>query len=313
MPWDQNHPRVFEVHKSSHRLSSSAFRSGCYKRAITILQNESGDYAGRDATAASLYRLLTNANRKLASQTSAALSNAGQREIAPSQNQNPSAQEKQKQDKLQVTVIKEQLRRERQEQRHEQNKQLWQRRQEEKVRLRQQELAARVRQQEEARNEQLHKLKQQQQKLEQQLEEHKQSSASLTCADPVAIVSNISAAPQKQLLEVQQFKSKAEVQLALACQAGEHMSRRAASIEPEDGECTPSPSAMQQAKTAAKHGHQLSVPVEQALPPPPPANLRPAGRTQTKDSYGRSTTGGQSAHSVQHFTDHALPPPPPLP
>ncbi len=33
-----------------------------------------------------------------------------------------------------------------------------------------------------------------------------------------------------------------------ACQAGEDMSRRAASIEPEDGECTPSPSAVQQAK-----------------------------------------------------------------
>ena len=60
------------------------------------------------------------------------------------------------------------------------------------------------------------------------------------------------------------------------------MSRRAASIEPEDGECTPSPSAMQQAKTAAKHSHQLSAPVEQALPPPPPAILRPAGRSQTK-------------------------------
>ncbi len=60
------------------------------------------------------------------------------------------------------------------------------------------------------------------------------------------------------------------------------MSRRAASIEPEDGECTPSPSAMQQAKTAAKHSHQLSAPVVQALPPPPPASLRPAGRGQIK-------------------------------
>jgi len=215
MPWDQSHPRVFEVHKSSHRLSSSAFRSGCYKRAITTLQNESGDYAGRDATAASLYRLLTNATRKMASQTTAAPSSAGQREVAPSQNQNPATKEKQKQNKLQVKVIKEQLRRQRQEQRHEQNKELWQRRHDEKVRLRQQDLAARVRQQEEARNERLHKLKQQQQKLEQQLEEHKQSSADLTCADPVSVVSDIFAAPQKQLLEVQQFKTQAEVQLAL--------------------------------------------------------------------------------------------------
>ncbi|KAL0024777.1 hypothetical protein WJX79_006104 [Trebouxia sp. C0005] len=131
-------------------------------------------------------------------------------------------------------------------------------------------------------------------------------------SDPVSVVSDIFAAPQKQLLKVQQFKTQAKIQLALACQASEHMSRRAASIEPEDGECTPSPSAMQQAKTAAKHGHQLSAPVEQALLPPPPANLRFAGRSQTKDAYVRSTTGGQSAHSVQHFTDHALPPPPPM-
>jgi len=212
MPWDQSHPRVFELHKSSHRLSASAFRSGCYKRAITILQNESGDDAGRDATATSLYRLLMNANRKLKSQTTAAPSSAGQREVELPQKQNPS---RQKQDKLQVKLIKEQLRRNRQEQRHEQNKELWQRRHDEKVRLRQQDLAARVRQQEEARNEQLHKLKQQQLKLEQQLEEHKQSSADLTCADPVSIVTDTSTAPQKQLLEVQQLKTKAEVQLAL--------------------------------------------------------------------------------------------------
>ncbi|KAL0049869.1 hypothetical protein WJX82_011387 [Trebouxia sp. C0006] len=130
---------------------------------------------------------------------------------------------------------------------------------------------------------------------------------------PVSIVTDTSTAPQKQLLEVQQLKTKAEVQLALACQAGEHMSRRAASIEPEDGECTPSPSAMQQAKTAAKHSHQLSAPVEQALPPPPPAALRPAGRSQTKDAYGRSTTGGPSVYSAQQFSEHALPPPPPMP
>ena len=220
MPWDQSHPRVFEVHKSSHRLSASAFRSGCYKRALTILQNENGDDAGRDATATSIYRLLTNANRKMASQTTAAPSIVGQREVALPQKQNVSTKEKQKQDKLQVKLIKEQVRRKRQEQRHEQNKQLWQRRHDEKVSLRQQDLAARVRQQEEARNEQLHKLKQQQQMLEQQLEEHKQSSADLICADPLSIVSDVSAVPQKRLLEVQQFKTKAEAQLALVRSTG---------------------------------------------------------------------------------------------
>ncbi|DBA98205.1 TPA: hypothetical protein ACH3X1_001133 [Trebouxia sp. C0004] len=256
----QSHSRVLEAQKSSHRLSPAAFRSGCYKRAITILQNETGDYSGRDATASSLYCWLTNANRKMASK--APPSSPGQRETAPSQHQNPSAKEK-LQDKLEVKVIKEQLRRERQEQRHEQNKQLWQRRHKEKVRLRHQDLAARIRQQEEDRKEQLYKHEQQQ-KLVQHLEDRKQNSADQDAADPVSVESDTSAAPQQQLLQVRQLRSKAEVQLALAHQVGEHMSSRAASIEPADGECTPSPGAMQQAKTAAKHSHQLSAPVVQA-------------------------------------------------
>ena len=205
MPWDPNHSRMPEAQKSSHRLSSRAFRSGCYTRAITILQNENGDYSGRDATAASLYRLLTSANRKMASQATSAPSSPGQRETAPSQHQNPSAQEK-LQDKLQVQDIKEHLRRERQEQRREQNNQLWQRRHEEKIRPRPQDLAAGTRQLEEVREEQLHKLEQQQQKLVQQLEDHKQISADQNGADPVSVASDVSPAPQT---------SKAEVQLAM--------------------------------------------------------------------------------------------------
>jgi len=207
----QSHSRMVEGHKSSHRLTPSAFRSGCYKRAITILQYENGDYSGREATAAPLYRLLTSANRKMTSQAKAEPSSPGQRETAPSQHQNPSAKEN-LQDKLQVKLIREQLRRERQEQRHEQNKQLWQRRHEEKIRLRQQDLAAWTRQQEEVRKEQLHKLEQQQQKLVQQLEDHQQNSADQNGANPISVAS---AAPQMQLLQVQQSRSKAEVQLAL--------------------------------------------------------------------------------------------------
>ena len=72
--------------------------------------------------------------------------------------------------------------------------------------------------------------------------------------------------------------------LVQASQAGEHMSRRAASIEPEDGECTPSPSAVQQAQNAARH-HAVAhpPPVMQALPPPPPAaTIRPDVRYQVK-------------------------------
>ncbi len=204
---------MVEGHKSSHRLSPGAFPSGCYRKAITVLQHENGFYSGHDATAACLNRLLTSANRKMASQSKAAPSSPGQRETAclPVC---PSAKEI-LQDKLQVKVIKERLRRERQEQRHEHNKQLWQRRHEEKIRLRQQDLAARSRQQEEVRKEQLHKIEQQQQKLMQQLEDHKRNSADQNGADPVSAVSDASAAPQKQLLLVQQLRSQAEVQLAL--------------------------------------------------------------------------------------------------
>jgi len=195
-------------------LRRRSLRKDFLQARITLLQNENGDYSGRDATAASLYRLLTSADRKTSSQTKATPSSPGQRETAPSQHQNPSAKEK-LQDRLQVKVIKEQLRQERQQQRHEQNKQLWQRKYEEKIRLRQQDLAARIRQQEEVPNEQLHKLEQQQQKLVQQLEDHKQSSADQNCADPVSVESDTSAAPQKQLLQVQQLRSKAEVKLDL--------------------------------------------------------------------------------------------------
>lgn len=58
--------------------------------------------------------------------------------------------------------------------------------------------------------------------------------------------------------------------LVQASLAGEHMSRRAASIEPEDGECTPSPSAVEELQNAARQQVGAHPPVMQALPPPPP-------------------------------------------
>ncbi|DBA71901.1 TPA: hypothetical protein ACH3X2_010947 [Trebouxia sp. C0005] len=82
-------------------------------------------------------------------------------------------------------------------------------------RLQQQDLAARTRQLEEVRKAQLQKLGQQQQKLVQQLEDHKQNSADQNSVDPVFAVADASAAPQTQLLQVQQLRFKAEVQLAL--------------------------------------------------------------------------------------------------
>lgn len=67
--------------------------------------------------------------------------------------------------------------------------------------------------------------------------------------------------------------------------AGEHMSRRAASIEPEDGECTPSPNAVLEAQDAVRHHAIAHPPAMQALPPPPPPptiNVRPDHTYQVK-------------------------------
>lgn len=56
------------------------------------------------------------------------------------------------------------------------------------------------------------------------------------------------------------------------------MSRRAASIEPEDGECTPSPVAVEQSSEAHRHAQLGQVPTQPMEPasqadslPPPPA------------------------------------------
>lgn len=55
------------------------------------------------------------------------------------------------------------------------------------------------------------------------------------------------------------------------------MSRRAASIEPEDGECTPSPVAAEQSSEMHRHAQMGQVPTQpmeaasqlDSLPPPP--------------------------------------------
>ncbi len=212
MPWDQSHLKTFEVQqKTPPKLSPAAFRSGCYKRAITIVQNEHADNAGRDATAASLYRLVVTANRKLATESKDA---SGQEAGSFSQQHNQPDKENHRQDKLQVQLIKQQ-RRERQEQRHEQIKHIWQRRHEEKVKLRQEELAARTRQQEEERNDRIRKLQDRQQGLQEQLQQHRQKSVELSKPEELIRTTDKVAAPQKQLLEVQDMKAKAEQQLAM--------------------------------------------------------------------------------------------------
>lgn len=215
MPWDHSHPRVFEMQKSAHKLSPAAFRSGCYQRAITLLHSEDGDYTGRDATAASLCRLLANANRKVAVQANNQASNNRQPESSSSQHQNQSDKENHGRDMAHLRSIKQQLRRQRQEQRHEQHKQLWQRRHEDKVRLRQQGLAARSRQQDEERNKQMQKLQHQQQSLEQRLEQHRQQSTELTGVESTPADAERAIVLQQQLVEVQQMRAKAEEQLAM--------------------------------------------------------------------------------------------------
>ena len=70
------------------------------------------------------------------------------------------------------------------------------------------------------------------------------------------------------------------------------MSRRAASIEPEDGECTPSPVAAEHSSEAHRHAQLGQVPTQpmevefqtDTLPPPPavPIAKPPAGVSTQK-------------------------------
>lgn len=193
------------------KVAPAAFRSGCYKRAVTLLQEEDGDCTSRDATAASLYRLLANANRQVAKDSRDAANAAGHSEAPATQQQTD--KEPQTKDRIQVKLIKQQLRRQRQEQRQDHTRQLWQQRYEEKLKIRQQELAARIKQQDGDREEQLQKLRKQEQGLQQQLKQHRQQSASPI--SPLSETKSAAAAPLKKLQQLHEMKAKAEEQLAM--------------------------------------------------------------------------------------------------
>ncbi|KAL3144941.1 hypothetical protein ABBQ32_003447 [Trebouxia sp. C0010 RCD-2024] len=267
MPWDQRNVRSWELTKAAPKIGLSAYRSGLYKRAIVVLQDQSYDSAGRASTAHSLQRVLSNAH---ANYTDCSLAPPEQAETnGAGQEQQSSSERKVQKQNDHAKLLMQHLRRQRQQQRHEQNKRLWQHRHEQKVKLRQEQLELQIKQQRQQQDQALLQLEQQKQSLWQKQQQHKQESAAITEALKSKQKSLV-AAPLEKLSRIQEKKAAAEDQLAKASLAGEHMSRRAASIEPEDGECTPSPSAVEELQNAARQQVGAHPPVMQALPPPPP-------------------------------------------
>lgn len=285
--------RSWEVSKAGQRMGLSAYRSGLYKRAVVLLQHENHDSASRASTAHSLQKAISIAHTNCTADSRVAPTVPQTQSAA--QQQVSSDKEKQRREAHNAKLLKQQLRRQRQQQRHEQNKRLWQQRHEEKVKSRQEQLEQQAKQQRQQQVEAMQQLEQQRHGLCRQLEQHKQDAAAIMEA-PQNVRKDLVAAPLESLTSVQDKKSSADEQLTKvlfvrmhlfqascfilvaevihavqAIQAGEHMSRRAASIEPEDGECTPSPNAVQQPQNAARHHAMAPPPVMQALPPPPPA------------------------------------------
>lgn len=212
MPWDHSNVRTWEFTKAGPRMSPLAYRSGCYKRAIAVLQEENGDDCSRASVAASLHKAIHQSHAKHVVDPKP--SSTGQVESASASQLLPASDNsKQKQEKLHAKAIKEQLRRQRQEERHEHNKRLWQQRYEQKLSTRQQELAVQVKQRREQQMETMQQLERQKQALEQQVQQNKQASAAIIQAAQDG-GKDLTAGPQTQLSKIQNTKAAAEEQLA---------------------------------------------------------------------------------------------------
>ena len=218
MPWDNSHVRTWELTKAGPRMSLVAYRSGCYKRAITVLQDENGDSDSRASAAASLHKAIQNAHvRQVADSRPASTEQAesgGAAQLLPG-----SDKATQKQEKLDTTAIRQHLRRQRQEERLEHNKKLWQQRYEQKMRARQHQLAVQVQQRREQQTETMEQLERQKQALEQQVQQNKHASAAIIQAEQVH-TKDLTSGLQAQLTEVQQKKAVAEEQLAKVSHGG---------------------------------------------------------------------------------------------
>ena len=200
-------------------MGLSAYRSGLYKRAVVLLQDENYDNASRASAAHSLQKAISIAHTTCTADSRVAP--AVQQAHSAAAQQLGTEKENQKREAHSAKVIKQQLRRQRQEQRHEQNKLLWQQRHQDKVNSRQEQLEQQAKQQRQQQVETMQQLDNQRQALCQQLEQHKQDAAAIMGA-PQNERKDMVAAPLDSLKRVQEKKSSAEEQLAKVCFANMH-------------------------------------------------------------------------------------------
>ena len=227
MPWDHSNVRSWELSKAGSRMGLSAYRSGLYKRAVVLLQDENYDSASRASAAHSLQKAISNAHTNCTADSRAAP--MVQQTPSASQQQLSSEQENQnhRREAHNAKLLKQQLRRQRQEQRHEQNKLLWQHRHEEKVKSRQEQLEQQAKQQRQQQVEGMQKLEQQRQGLCQQLKQHKEGAATIMQANKKER-KDLVAAPLEQLKSFQEKRFSAEEQLAKVLSARLSSRHRAA-------------------------------------------------------------------------------------
>lgn len=206
MPWDPTNVKVFDTQRPQ-KIALDTVRSGCYKRAVAILQ--STERTGtQQATAESLHRLLQAAG---AENIQAEIPEQDAQFLYQEQVNAEAA----RQDKLQAKANKQQLRRERQQRRHEQKMAVRQQRYDDKVKARQKDFKQQISKRRTQQESSLQQLKEQQRSLQEQLADHQQSSAQLLNSAPVESSEHALAALQKELQDAQTSKAQAEEQLQL--------------------------------------------------------------------------------------------------
>ena len=200
MPWDHSNVRSWELSKAGTRMDPSAYRTGLCKRAVVLLG--SCDSATRMSAAHSLQQAVANAHASCTADS----------RPAPTLQQLTTNSETHRRETHNTRLLKQQLRRQRQEQRHEQNKLLWQQRHEEKIKRRHEQLEQQVKQQRQQQVEAVQQLEHQKHGLYLQLQQHKQDAAAILEAIQTESKDMV-AAPLESLRSVQQEKRTAEEQL----------------------------------------------------------------------------------------------------
>lgn len=194
-------------------MSLSAYRSGLYKRAVVVLQDQSHDGADRASAAHSLQKALSHAHANYTAEYQPALPEQADTNSAGQQQQPSSDRKSQRQKDHHAKLLMQHLRRQRQQQRHEQNKLLWQQRHEQKVKLRQEQLELQVKQHRQEQDEALQQLEHLKQNLCQKQQQNKQDAAAIMEATQ-SEKRNLVAAPLQNLNKVQEKKATAEAQFA---------------------------------------------------------------------------------------------------